>query len=116
MFRVRAVPSLAIFLAGSMDCLTTVIGIVFFGAVECNPFLSNLASISLAALVAVKLVTTIFVGVLFHKADKALVQNGDKSHKNYKFIRYALKGSYITATIILFAAVVNNIIVVARIA
>jgi hypothetical protein len=98
-----------------MDCLTTVIGILFFGAVESNPFLSSMTSTNLLLFTIIKLTTTLFVGVMFHQANKALNQTEDKSTKSFKRKRYLLRGAYMGATCILLIAVANNVVALARI-
>ncbi len=115
MFRVRAVPSLAIVLAGSMDCLTTIVGILFFGAVEYNPLLANITNTSLPAFVAIKLTSTILVALIFQQAEKILMKTHDKNSKSFTRMRYMLRGAYIGATAFLLIAVANNIIAVARV-
>jgi Domain of unknown function (DUF5658) len=63
---------------GSMDWLTTIIGIFYFGAVEANPFIANIANTSRPAFTTVKLSTTILVGLLFYQAKKLLQKTQDK--------------------------------------
>jgi hypothetical protein len=114
MLRIRAVPSLSLVLMGSMDWLTTVIGIVYFGAVEGNPFLADIAGTSLPAFTAIKLSTTIIVGLLFYKADKALMKTPDKNTRSFKCARVMLRSAYIIATALLLVAVLNNLSVVVK--
>ena len=112
--RIRAVPSLSLILMGSMDWLTTIIGIVYFGAVEGNPFLSDITGTSLLAFTAIKLSTTIVVGLLFYKAEKTLLRTQDKGTRSFRYARIVLRGAYIIATTLLLAAVVNNLLVVVK--
>jgi len=112
--RIRTVPCLSFILIGSMDWLTTIIGIVYFGAVEGNPFLAEIARISLPAFTAIKLSTTIVVGLLFYKAEKILLRTQDKNSLSFRCTRIILRGAYSTATVFLLIAVLNNLIVVAR--
>jgi predicted secreted protein len=112
--RIRAVPCLSFVLMGSMDWLTTIIGIVYFGAVEGNPFLAEITRTSLPAFTAIKLSTTIIVGLLFYKAEKTLLRTQDKNSRSFRCTRVILRGTYIAATVFLLIAVLNNLIVVAR--
>ena len=114
MLRIRAVPSLSFVLMGSMDWLTTIIGIAYFGAVEGNPFLADITSTSLLAFTAIKLSTTIIVGLLFYKAEKTLLRTSDKSTWSFKCARVILRSAYIIATALLLIAVLNNLIVVVK--
>ena len=112
--RVRAVPSFALVLMGSMDWLTTVIGIFYFGAVEGNPFLADITRTSLVAFTAIKLATTIFVGLLFYQAEKMLLRTQDKNSGSFLCARITLRAAYVIATALLLIAVLNNLIVVAK--
>jgi hypothetical protein len=112
--RVRAVPGLSLFLMGSMDWLTTVIGIVYFGAVEGNPFLADVVSTSLPAFTAIKLSTTIIIAFLFHKADKMLLKTQDKTNRSFRYARLMLRCAYIMATALLLFAVLNNLLIVVQ--
>ena len=112
--RIRTVPCLSFVLMGSMDWLTTIIGIVYFGAVEGNPFLAEITRTSLPAFTAIKLSTTVIVGLLFYKAEKTLLRTQDKNSCSFRYTRIILRGTYIAATVFLLIAVLNNLIVVAQ--
>ena len=114
MLRIRAVPSLSLILMGSMDWLTTIIGIAYFGAVEGNPFLAEVTRTNLLAFTAIKLSTTVIIGVLFYKAEKVLMRTPDKSRRSFRYARLILRGAYITATALLLIAVLNNLTVVVQ--
>jgi len=110
--RIKTVPCLSFVLMGSMDWLTTIIGIVYFGAVEGNPFLAEITRTSLPAFTAIKLSTTIIVALLFYKAEKTLLTTQDKNSSSFQWARITLRGVYIVATVFLLIAVLNNLIVV----
>jgi hypothetical protein len=114
MLRIRAVTSLTLVLMGSLDWLTTVIGIVYFGAVEGNPFLADIARTSLPAFTAIKLSTTIIIGLLFYNAEKMLPRSPDKSAWSYRCARVVLRIGYVVAMALLLAAVVNNLLVLVK--
>jgi hypothetical protein len=99
---------------GSMDWLTTIIGIAYFGAVEGNPFLADITRTNLLAFTAIKLSTTVIIGLLFYKAEKALMKTPDKSTRSFRVSRLILRGAYIAATAFLLIAVVNNLTVVVQ--
>ena len=101
-------------LMGSLDWLTTIVGVIFFGAVEGNPFLSGLASTNLPAFTAVKLSTAFFVGFLFYQANKTLNHMENKSNRGFVLTRYVLRGAYLASVIILLIAVLNNVLLVAN--
>jgi len=112
MLRIRSVTSLSLILMGSMDWLTTIIGITYFGAVEGNPFLADITRTSLPLFTVVKLSTTVIVGLLFYKAEKTLLGTPNKSTRSFKCARLTLRTAYIMATVLLLFAVLNNLIVV----
>jgi len=114
MFRIRAVPSLSLILMGSMDWITTIIGIVYFGAVEGNPFLAEVTRTNLLAFTTIKLTTTAIIGILFYKAEKALMRTPDKSTRSFRYAHLILRGAYIMATTFLLIAVLNNLAVVVQ--
>ena len=112
--RIRAVPSLSLVLMGSIDWLTTVIGIVYFGAVEGNPLLADVVRTSLPAFTVIKLSTSIIIGLLFYQADKLLLRTQDKSTRSFRYARVTLRCAYIVAMALLIFAVLNNLIVVVQ--
>jgi Domain of unknown function (DUF5658) len=99
---------------GSMDWLTTMVGIVYFGAVENNPFFADITRTNLVAFTAIKLTATIFVGLVFYLAEKTLARTPNKNSQSFIFARLTLRVAYIAATAVLLFAVLNNLIVVAR--
>jgi hypothetical protein len=112
MLRVQAISSLSLILMGSMDWLTTIIGIAYFGAVEVNPFIADITGTSLPAFTALKLSATVIVGLLFYTAEKMLLRTHDKSTSSFQSTRFILKGAYITTMALLLVAVLNNLTVV----
>jgi len=109
---VKSVPSPAMVLSGTLDWLTTVVGIFFFGAVESNPFMAGLTNNGLLTFTVIKLTITLVVAFLFHKADKTLLAEMDKKSRSFTFSRITLKAAYIISTALLIAAVLNNLTVV----
>ena len=99
---------------GSMDWLTTIIGIVYFGAVEGNPFLADITRTSLPAFTAIKLSTTVMVALLFYTAEKTLLRTPDKNAQSFKCARMILRAAYIITTALLLIAVINNLLVVVK--
>jgi len=114
-FRIRIYPSLLLVLMGSMDCLTTVVGILYFGAVEWNPLLAGLVSTNLLVFAVVKLASTVFAGFIFHQARKILMRSNDKTSKSFKRTIYFLKAAYIGIVAFLVVVVVNNSLVLANV-
>ena len=99
-----------------MDWLTTMVGIVYFGAVEGNPFIADLAQTNLPVFTAIKLGTAFFVGFLFYQAEKTLNRTEDKKSKGFARMHYLLIAAYLASLIFLLVAVVNNVLTVAAVA
>jgi hypothetical protein len=110
--QVKTAPGLLV-LMGSLDWLTTIIGIVWFGAVEGNPFLAGLAITNLPAFTVIKLGTAVFIGFLFYQADKTLNSAANQGSKAAKRVRLLLKAAYSVSLVFLMFAVLSNIWTVA---
>ncbi len=109
----KAGPSL-LALIGSIDWLTTIVGIVYCGAVEGNPFIAGLAQTNLLAFSALKLGTAFTVGLMFYQGEKTLSRNKDRKSRGFTRMRYILRGAYIACFTFLVAAVANNVLIVAN--
>ncbi len=114
MFKVKAGLSLALVVAGLLDLLTTIVGVVFFGAVESNPFIASIAGASLPVFTVVKIATTACLGLLFYKGESMLLEIQNKATRSFKCTRVMLKGACVAATGFLLFAVVNNLVIVAN--
>ncbi len=114
MMHVRTYPTLLVVLMGSIDCITTVIGTLYFGAVELNPFIAGVVSTSLAAFVVLKLTTTVMVCLIFFQAEKILMRTQDKTSKAFSLTRKLLKVAYAGVIVFLVVVVANNSIVLAN--
>ena len=111
MMKVRTYPTLLLALMGSLDCLTTVIGILYYGAVEMNPLLSGVVSSNIAAFVVLKLASTVSVCLIFIQAERILMKTGNQTSRTFNWAKRFLKLA--TAGVIAFLCIVvaNNIIV-----
>lgn len=99
---------------GSMDCLTTVVGVAFFGVREVNPVLSGLVSSDLPGFVVLKLTVTIAVGLIFILAQKTLDRACDHDSFSFRIAMRTLKAAYFGVVLFLAIVVVNNILVLLR--
>jgi hypothetical protein len=114
MMKVRSYPTLMLALMGSMDCLTTVVGILYFGAVELNPLISGIVSKNIVAFVGLKMMSTVFVCLVFVQAEKVLTKTSDKTTRAYSWTRKLLKAAYIGVLAFLVLVVANNAMVLAH--
>ena len=104
-------PSLLIVLLGSIDCVTTVIGVLYFGAAELNPFLTGIVNASIWAFLAVKVGATFFIGFTFIAAKRMLGKTPNKQTKSFKFSSRLLTVAYGGLMVFLFVVVANNLII-----
>ena len=96
-------------LMGSLDCLTTIIGIVGFGAVEGNPVLGGLARSNLAVFTAIRLGSAFLVGLLFYLAEKSLNHVGTPDSRDVKLVRIIVNAAYAVSVGFLAFVVLNNV-------
>ena len=104
-------PSLIIILMGSIDCVTTVIGVLYFGAAELNPFLTGIVNTSIWAFLALKVSATFFIGFTFIMAKRTLGKTANKETKSFKFSSRLLKVAYGGLMVFLFVVVTNNLMI-----
>jgi len=114
MLRKEVIPSLLIILMGSIDCVTTVIGVFYSGDRELNPLMAGIVSNGIGTFLAVKIGATIFIALTYIFARQVLMQIPDKNgrvfHYSFKFLTFA----YAAVIGYLFLAVANNLLVLIR--
>jgi len=107
----QALPSVFLIFLGSMDCLTTVIGTLYYGTRELNPVLAGLVSSNLPAFVFVKLAVTVSVGLIFILAQKTLMKASNKCSLSFRIALQTLKIAYLSIILFLSIVVANNLLV-----
>ncbi len=113
MYKIKAnvFPSFLIILLGSIDCITTVIGVTYFGAAELNPFMTGIVSTNIIAFLALKISATFLIGFTYILAKKTLNKSVDKNTKTFKYSNRFMKVAYAGLTIFLIVTVINNLTV-----
>jgi len=101
---------LTIILVGLIDWLTTISGILFFGATEVNPLLSALTRSSLILFSVVKLGAVVLVGFVFYTAVAI-----SKSLTDWHFTKNFLLGGYSIAFLVLTFVSISNFMAIFRI-
>ena len=104
--------SLAFVVLGTIDCLTTVIGISYLGAVEENPVIAGVAMTNLPLFTVIKLASTLAVGLMVYLAEKSLQAVEDKKSRAYRFISVAIRVICVAGIVFLCVVVLNNFTVV----
>jgi hypothetical protein len=111
---VARLPSLFLILMGSMDCLTTVIGVFYFGSVELNPLIASLVNSNIGAFVVLKLSVTVVAALVLIFAERTLSKLPDHKSKSFLNAQKVLKIAYIGIVLFLVIVVTNNILVILR--
>lgn len=111
MLKVEVIPSLLLIIMGSIDCITTVIGVLYSGAVELNPFLAGIVSTNIGAFLVLKLAATMIVAFSFVLANKILMNTQNKSTKSFVYSSRLLQITSVGLVIFLTIVVMNNLII-----
>ncbi len=99
-------------LIGTLDWLTTLVGIVFFGATETNPLIAGLTQSNMLIFSAVKLSAVTLTGLLFYKAEtKAKIAN-----QLSPFAKKFLLSGYGICMVTLSVVVLNNFSAIVKVA
>ncbi len=89
---------------GTLDLLTTIVGVVVFGANETNPLIAGLAQSNILLFSAVKLAAITVTGLVFYKAEAKAKITSQLSPFTKKF----LNSGYAICLFALSFAVLNN--------
>jgi len=104
-------PSFVLILMGSLDCLTTVIGVLYFGAAELNPLMTGIVSTNIVAFLALKISATFLIGFTYILAKRTLDKTLNKESKSFKYSNRFMKAAYAGLMVFLFMVIVNNLTV-----
>jgi hypothetical protein len=96
---------------GFLDWLTTVLGVLYFGAVEINPLFAGIIDSNILVYSGIKLSTAVLIGFLFYKGYAIGKTPGINSHLGKLF----LGSGYFASLMALTFVVANNIIAVVRV-
>lgn len=103
--------SILIVLVGSMDCLTTVIGVQYFGAAESNPFIAIMVSTNIGAFLTVKIAATVLIALTYVLANRALMGTSNKASKLFKYSCRTVEFAYAGIIVFLALTVTNNLLI-----
>jgi hypothetical protein len=96
---------------GSIDCLTTVIGVLYFGASELNPLMTGIVSTNIVAFLALKISATFLIGFTYILAKRSLNRILNKESKSFKYSNRLLKIAYTGLMVFLLIVILNNLII-----
>jgi hypothetical protein len=105
MFNKKRLFFTAIILLGSLDWLTTIIGIASNGSIEINPLLSGLTKSSMVVFSIVKLSADVVAAFAFYKAEAISI---GQTVKNF------LNGAFSVTCLIFVTVVVSNLLTITR--
>jgi hypothetical protein len=101
-----------IILAGTLDWLTTIAGLMLFGATETNPLLASLTQTNMMLFSAIKLSTITVIGLVFYKAEtKTKITN-----QISPFAKKFLNSGYAICLVFLSVVVLNNFATIINVA
>ena len=104
------IPSLLVVLLGAIDCITTVLGTVYYGAKEMNPFMAGIVS-NLGEFVFIKIFATIFVASTYLISRHILLRMPKDAGKSSARSLKLLQVVYFGLVAFLAIVVINNLII-----
>jgi hypothetical protein len=104
-------PSFILILMGSIDCLTTVIGVLYFGAAELNPLMTGIVSTNIVAFSVLKISATFLIGFTYILAKRTLNRALNKESKSFRYSNIFMKLAYAGLIIFLFMVIMNNLLI-----
>ncbi len=87
MLRREAIPSLLIILMGTLDCVTTILGVAYAGAKELNPAMAVIVNSNVGAFLVVKIAATIFIALTYVFARKILHAPTQQKRQNLPLLK-----------------------------
>jgi hypothetical protein len=103
-------PSTLLVLMGIMDCITTAIGVGYYGAVEVNPVMAGVVS-NVPLFMVLKLTATFCIGGTCLLANKILNTTKDKTTRSFRVGNIGIKITYIGLVAFMAMVVINNFMV-----
>jgi hypothetical protein len=114
MLKKGAIPSLLIILMGTLDCITTIIGVSYSGAKELNPAMAAIISTNVGAFLVVKIAATAFIAFTYVFARKILMHMPNKSVRTLNYSFKLLTVAYAGVAGYLALAVANNLLILLK--
>lgn len=107
------IPSILILIMGCIDCLTTIVGVVYSGAKELNPFMAGIVSTNVGAFLTIKIAATVFIALTYvfsRHLIMRLPRNGKTFSYSFKMLNFAYFGLIAFLTI----TVANNLLILIK--
>ena len=112
MYSIKSVvlPSFILIIMGTIDCITTVIGTLYFGATESNPIMASIVG-NVPFFLTLKLAATFSIAGTYFLANKILHSTKDKNTRDFRVGNKIMKGVYAGLSMFLVLVVINNCLV-----
>jgi membrane protein DedA with SNARE-associated domain len=111
MLKTEAIPCFLLILMGSIDCLTTVIGVLYYGATELNPIMAGIVNTNIGAFLVVKIAATVLIAFTYFLANRTLTKTQNKSSRSFKYSYKFLKIAYAGIIVFMVIVVANNLLI-----
>jgi Domain of unknown function (DUF5658) len=107
----QIIPSVLLVIMGVIDCVTTVVGVLYHGNTELNPFMTRIVNTNIGAFLIVKLAATMIAAVSFVIANKTLLKTQNKGTKTFIYSSRLIKIASVGLLVFLAIVVTNNLLV-----
>ncbi len=114
MLKSQIIPSVLLVIMGIIDCITTVIGILYQGDTELNPFMTGIVSTNIGAFLIVKLAATMIAAFSFVIANKTLMKTQNKGTKTFIYSSKLIKIASVGVLVFLAIVITNNLLILIR--
>jgi hypothetical protein len=96
---------------GTMDCVTTVLGVSFFGATEANPILVGVVNSNTAIFTILKLTATFCIAGTYIFAKRTLDRTVNQNTPSYRYSNLFVKAAYAGIVLFMLAVLINNLFI-----
>jgi hypothetical protein len=110
MLNAKTLSTLIIFM-GAMDCLTTALGVRYFGTSESNPLMAAIISTNIGVFLTVKITATLLMALTYVLASRALMGTSNKTSNFFKYSCRMIELAYAGIIAFLSVVVTNNLLI-----
>jgi membrane protein DedA with SNARE-associated domain len=114
MLRKEMIPTCLIIIMGVIDCVTTVIGVLYSGDRELNPIMAGILSTNIGFFMFIKLAATMFAAASYILARRILMRMPDKTGKSFTYSFHIFQVAYAALIAFLFIVIANNVLILIR--
>jgi hypothetical protein len=101
-------PSFFLILLGTIDAITTVVGVLYFGAAEINPLMTGIVNTNIIAFLVLKVSATLLIGFTYILARRTIYKTLNKETRFFKISNRLFNIAYAGLTLFLIITVINN--------